>query len=332
MTTIYIVRHAEAEGNLYRRIHGIYNSRVTPTGLKQLELLRHRFEGVHLDAVYSSDLHRALLTAGAVAYSSGLEIRPTERLREVNMGCWEDKTWGEVLLRQRDQYINFSTYPHRWHVEGSEPFTDLQDRLERAVIDIAGKHKGGSIALATHGCAIRSLMCRITNTDPENIRTIPYCDNTGITTLSVEGDSITLIRHNDSDHLPDEYSRFRRQKWTKNKFGIDDSVFWFEGEDDSFKVMYMTDPAGDVRLDTRSGDTAYITDYILYPQYRGRKMSVQLLGQAVSTCRRLGYEKIAVELNGEQVELERYFEHYGFSVVDRETDGMVLEMDITLNQ
>ena len=29
MTTIYLIRHAEAEGNLYRRIHGWYDSLIT---------------------------------------------------------------------------------------------------------------------------------------------------------------------------------------------------------------------------------------------------------------------------------------------------------------
>ena len=32
MTTIYLIRHAEAEGNLYRRIHGIYDSLITKRG------------------------------------------------------------------------------------------------------------------------------------------------------------------------------------------------------------------------------------------------------------------------------------------------------------
>ena len=29
MTTIYLIRHAEAEGNRYRRAHGWYNSTIT---------------------------------------------------------------------------------------------------------------------------------------------------------------------------------------------------------------------------------------------------------------------------------------------------------------
>lgn len=39
MTTIYLVRHGEAEGNAFRRIHGQYDSLLTPTGFRQVEAL-----------------------------------------------------------------------------------------------------------------------------------------------------------------------------------------------------------------------------------------------------------------------------------------------------
>ena len=53
MTQIYLVRHAEAEGNLYRRIHGHYDSLITDLGYRQIAALAHRFESIHVDAVYS---------------------------------------------------------------------------------------------------------------------------------------------------------------------------------------------------------------------------------------------------------------------------------------
>ena len=44
MTTIYLIRHAEAEGNLYRRAHGWYNSTITDRGYRQIAALAKRFE------------------------------------------------------------------------------------------------------------------------------------------------------------------------------------------------------------------------------------------------------------------------------------------------
>ena len=58
MTIIYLIRHAEAEGNLYRRIHGWYDALVTENGLRQIQALEQRFQGEHFDAVWSSDLYR----------------------------------------------------------------------------------------------------------------------------------------------------------------------------------------------------------------------------------------------------------------------------------
>ena len=55
MTKIYLVRHAEAEGNLYRIAHGHYNGLITDwRGPKQIRALAQRFEGIRVDAVYSS--------------------------------------------------------------------------------------------------------------------------------------------------------------------------------------------------------------------------------------------------------------------------------------
>ena len=43
MTTIYLIRHAEAEGNLYRRVQGHWDGQVTPRGDLQIAALAERF-------------------------------------------------------------------------------------------------------------------------------------------------------------------------------------------------------------------------------------------------------------------------------------------------
>ena len=36
MTTVYLIRHAEAEGNVYRRCHGQYDALLTTRAYEQL--------------------------------------------------------------------------------------------------------------------------------------------------------------------------------------------------------------------------------------------------------------------------------------------------------
>ena len=66
MTTIYLVRHAEAEGNLYRRIHGWYNSLITENGFAQIKALEDRVQR-SLFRGRSFDLARPLLTGAVTA-------------------------------------------------------------------------------------------------------------------------------------------------------------------------------------------------------------------------------------------------------------------------
>ena len=47
MTKIYLIRHAEAEGNLYRRIQGHWDGSITPLGLQQIDALAQRFCRAH---------------------------------------------------------------------------------------------------------------------------------------------------------------------------------------------------------------------------------------------------------------------------------------------
>ena len=80
MTTIYLIRHAEADGNLYRRAHGWYDSVITDRGYRQIAALAKRFASTRFDAVYSSDRRRTMTTA--------LSSVPGPRLRTTPSRSW----------------------------------------------------------------------------------------------------------------------------------------------------------------------------------------------------------------------------------------------------
>lgn len=66
MTTIYLIRHAQAAGNVGHVFQGHVNSNLSPLGYAQLEYLARRGQELHPDIVYSSPLKRAAETAKAV--------------------------------------------------------------------------------------------------------------------------------------------------------------------------------------------------------------------------------------------------------------------------
>lgn len=231
MTYIYIIRHAEAEGNLYRRVQGHYDSLLTEMGKKQVEALKKRFENIHLDAVYSSDLYRTRTTAAAVYVPKNLPLQITPELREVSMGVWEDTCWADVERDYAEEYANYNSAPHKWNVSGCENFYALSKRITGAVMSIAEKHDGQTVAIVTHGGAIRALLCTVLKIPPDQIRRVFYCDNTAVSLLTYKDGELSIEYMNDNSHLPDNLSAFKMQDWWKKENFSDSSNLRFRPMD-----------------------------------------------------------------------------------------------------
>lgn len=221
MTRIWLVRHAEAEGNLYRRIHGVTNSGLTELGKAQLAPLGERFRSVPLDAVYASDLRRARETAEALAGPKGLPVRVLPLLREVDMGAWEDKTWGWAARFDPEEFRALNRDPERFTVPGCERYEVSISRILEAVRTIARNHPGGQVAAVSHGCILRILMAHLLGVPPREIWSVPHGDNTCVAELQVEDGEIRLLRYNDNSHLPEALSAFAREDWWKNEEALD---------------------------------------------------------------------------------------------------------------
>ena len=204
MTTIYLIRHAQADGNLYRRCQAWYDSLVTNAGYQQIDALKERFRNMHFDAVYSSDLFRTMTTAKAIYLPHHLQLQTDPRLREIKSGCWEDRPWGEIYQTDRESLLAFWRCDPRWHVDGSETFAEAQQRFHEAVCDIASRHSNQTIAIFAHGCIIRATMALWMNLPLERVREIAHGDNTSVNKLEFEDGKIRICWHNDNSHLPSE--------------------------------------------------------------------------------------------------------------------------------
>lgn len=202
MTTIYLIRHGQAEGNLYRRCHSWHNGLLTLKGREQVKALEKRFEGVHFDAVYSSDLYRAMSTAGAVYRPRGLALRVDPDLREIGAGIWEDAPWGQLLHDDRERLTAFLSCDDSWQIEGCETFPQVRARMDRAIRRIAAAHPDQTVAVASHGCAIR---CGLSVWLGRTTGQVTLPDNTGVAKLEVEGGRVHVAYYNDNSHLaPDD--------------------------------------------------------------------------------------------------------------------------------
>ena len=213
MTTIYLIRHAEAEGNLYRRIHGRYNALITENGFRQIAALEKRFAGVHVDAVWSSDLYRTMTTAGAVYKPKGLQLHTDPRLQEIFMGDWEDHPWGEVRHFNPTELDRFNATDPTWRAPNGENLAEVGERMEQAIRDIASRHDGQTISIFSHGTAIRQFTANARHLSPAEWKTLGHSDNTAVTKLTFDGCEFSIEYEGDASHLDESISTLARQNW-----------------------------------------------------------------------------------------------------------------------
>ncbi len=221
MTKVYLIRHAEAEGNIYRRAQGQHDGAVSAKGLRQIAALAERFRSVPVDALYSSDLARTRATAGAVTQYHDLELRLDPRLREIDLGPWEDVPFGDLLYRDPVQMRAFNDDPAAWRIDGAETFPALTKRIRAAITDLAARHDGQTIVCVSHGMAIRSFLADIEGVPSSEIHRVPHGDNTAVTLLEADGGGFRIVYANDASHLTLELSTFARQSWWKKPGTVD---------------------------------------------------------------------------------------------------------------
>ena len=243
MTKVYLIRHGEAEGNIYRRAHGWYNGRITRNGRRQIDELAERFRDEHIDALYSSDLLRTQQTAGAITKYHNLPLALEPRLREINVGAWEDTPWGNLTYMYPEQMAAFNDDPDNWSAPGAETFPQLKARMLSAVLELAERHDGQTIVCVSHGMAIRSLVSMLLGVDSKQIYKVPHGDNTSVSLLEVENGQARVVFYNDNSHLSPENSTFARQTWWKKPGSVDGNNLRFEPldpnrEPELYKKLY----------------------------------------------------------------------------------------------
>ena len=86
MSRILLVRHGDTKSNSRQRFWGVTDVELSHDGLRQAERLRDYLAAKKIDAVYSSNLKRAQVTAEIIASRHQLDVVTCAELREVNFG------------------------------------------------------------------------------------------------------------------------------------------------------------------------------------------------------------------------------------------------------
>lgn len=355
MTEIYLIRHAQAEGNRYRIMQGHWDGGVTEDGRQQIRLLEERLLPLHFDAVYASDLYRACLTASAVYKPRGLQLRTDPKLREINVGPWEQHFFGNLLYEEPEETGRFLDDSEHWNIPGAESFPQVADRACESLEAIARRHEGQRVAVVSHGVTIRCLLSRITGIPLQDRDTLPIVRNTAVTVLQWEDGRFSVKLLNDDSHLgelprhswrgslslrhevldPDrdreEYCAYYRDAWLAahgNLRGFSPEPYWQAARShmrqDPGAVLRLLDgdtSVGLVDMDPRRAANegcGWLSLLYLKPEYRGKGYGIQALGRAIVHFLHKGRQGLRLVVAEENAAARAFYKREGFRQIGLE--------------
>jgi broad specificity phosphatase PhoE len=175
MSTLLFIRHAETD--MAGTFCGHSNPPVNARGHQQIHMLLKALNTGPIDAVYTSDLQRAITTADALAKAFACPSATTSALREINFGEWEGLTWPEIETKDAVYAREWSEAYPDLHAPGGESFDAFQARVLDEVHHLLTFNDDGCFAVVTHAGVMRVVLRALCGLDEKEAweRTKLYC-------------------------------------------------------------------------------------------------------------------------------------------------------------
>lgn len=200
MLRLFLIRHGETEWNKQNILQGHSNTNLSLEGFRQARTFAEHTPFHNIDAVYSSDLARAIETAKIISYKFNLPVNKMPILREMNYGDWEGKRISKLIMESPKEFGKFFTDPERCHPPHGETFLECQARVMIGIREIIANHDNQNVIVVSHGAAIRLIISAALDIPIHKLWAISQV-NMAVNILRVDDGEFTVELLNGTDHL-----------------------------------------------------------------------------------------------------------------------------------
>jgi probable phosphoglycerate mutase len=203
-THVILIRHGQSQGNAEGRFGGHTDTPLSPLGRRQAEATARALSSEKFNAIYSSDLQRAIETATPLVDLTAAALIPTDALRERSVGVMEGLTFAESAAQHPEQYQALLRRDFDHVLQGGESYRQMLDRASAKLDEAIQKHRGGRIAFFTHTGTICILILHLMGAlDAPELKPVWIgTQNCGLARFDLRMDGfVRVLAINDTRHL-----------------------------------------------------------------------------------------------------------------------------------
>ncbi|KQR00244.1 histidine phosphatase [Arthrobacter sp. Leaf141] len=195
---LLLIRHGQTPGNVLGQLDTAHpGPGLTELGQRQAEAMARSLANEPIGALYASTLVRTQLTAAPLGHRQGLDVTVLDGLHEIEAGALEKLTDHESHLRYIGTVISWIAGDLDRRMPAGPDGHAFFGRFDAAVahvVDQAEQAGHGTVAIVSHGAAIRTWAGRRVSGAGPDFANRHVLENTGI--VAVEGgpaDGWTLV-------------------------------------------------------------------------------------------------------------------------------------------
>ena len=203
-TKLFLVRHGQSAGNAEGRFGGHGATPLSDLGFEQARVTAEALSRENINAIYSSDLLRAVQTAEPLSKLVGIPVETSQGFRERNVGVLEGLTFDESKQEYPNDYYALVNRNIHHVITKGESYSNLLDRITIELRNLLRKHRGERIAVFTHTGALCFMTLHLLGAIHRNTKQTPWIitSNCGINRFEIRGArNVRVLALNDTRHL-----------------------------------------------------------------------------------------------------------------------------------
>ena len=183
---LILIRHGETIENIQGICQGQMDGTLSSEGLQQVQKLAERLKNEKIDAIYTSDLKRAVdTTSEIIKHHSQTPLNTDKRLRERYFGSYQGKIFPE---NRKELTIPID----------AENDKKLFERVVDFYKEVSLKHREQAVLIVSHGVTLRTLLAVMQNIP--SIDSVEPLKNSSISIIDINTKT-QFITLNSTAHL-----------------------------------------------------------------------------------------------------------------------------------
>lgn len=197
---LILVRHGETDWNKGAVFRGHEDVRLNATGIAQADAVAEALKERVFEAIHSSPLKRAVVTATRIAIPHQIDIKVNNGFVDINYGTWQGVRESTVQRKNPAAYERWMKSPAKMKFPGGDKMPKAWKRVNSALRELLMIHGLGTVVIVSHRIPLKFMTAYLLGRGYDYFPKVRH-DPCAISIFTIEEKKYTAVVLNDTRHL-----------------------------------------------------------------------------------------------------------------------------------